>query len=273
MSLLEEIVAHKRASLAELSRKLELRMSSDPQISRPLDLVRRGEDGLLLCAEHKRRSPSGGLFDSTLSLEERVVRYARTGARLVSVLTDAPYFGGSYEDLARARKALDTDARVASSVRLLAKEFVIDALQVRAARAFGADAVLLIVRLLDEAALKALMAEASAQNLTALVEVTSEDELRRALASGAEVVGVNARDLDTLEMNPERAARVIAAIPRAVAAVHLSGIRTPAEVAALAEGRADAALIGETLMREADPGPMLDAMVEAAKIPRIPRFR
>ena len=158
-------------------------------------------------------------------------------------------------------------------MRLLAKEFVVDPLQVRAARAFGADAVLLIVRLLDDATLKALMAEVSAQNLTALVEVTTEDELRRSLASGAEVVGVNARDLDTLEMNPARAARVIAAIPRSVAAVHLSGIRTPAEVAALAEGRADAALMGETLMREADPGPMLDAMVEAANVPRAGRVR
>lgn len=276
MSLLEDIVDHKRASLAELSEQLELRISSAgprPQAPRPVELVRQDEEGLFLCAEHKRRSPSGGRFDSTLSLEQRVVRYAQAGVRLVSVLTDAPYFGGSYDDLARARMALDSEQGIADSVRLLAKEFVIDPLQVRAARAFGADAVLLIVRLLDDATLKALMAEVSAQNLTALVEVTTEHELRRALASGAEVVGVNARDLDTLVMNLERAARVIAAIPRSVAAVHLSGIKTPAEVATLAEGRADAALIGETLMREADPGPMLEAMVEAANVPRAGRDR
>jgi indole-3-glycerol phosphate synthase len=271
MSLLDDIVAHKRASLPALSEALERRTNQHEPlpVPRPVDLLRGEHDALFLCAEHKRKSPSGGLFDATLTLEERVVAYARAGARLVSVLTDEPYFAGSFEDLARARAALGSEESLASSTRLLAKEFVVDPLQVRAARAFGADAVLLIVRLLDDAALDRSMAEARASGLTALVEVTSEHELARALSVGAKLVGVNARDLDTLTMDAARAARVLAQIPADVAAVHLSGLKTPAEIAALAEGRADAALIGETLMRAADPRPLLEAMAEAARAPRV----
>lgn len=271
MSLLDDIVAHKRASLPALSEAIARHANEHEPVPapRPVDLLRGEHDGLFLCAEHKRKSPSGGLFDETLTLEERVLVYARAGARLVSVLTDGPYFGGSFDDLARARAALTSDAGLASSTRLLAKEFVIDPLQVRAARAFGADAVLLIVRLVDDAALERLMDETSASGLSALVEVTSEQELARALSAGAKLVGVNARDLDTLAMDAARAARVLGAIPEDVAAVHLSGIKTPAEVAALAEGRADAALIGETLMRAADPRPLLEAMAEAARTRRV----
>jgi indole-3-glycerol phosphate synthase len=121
------------------------------------------------------------------------------------------------------------------------------------------------VRILDAVTLATLVTEAVARGLTPLVEVVTDEERLRARQAGARLIGVNARDLDTLEMDREGATRVLAALDDTVVAVHLSGLATPADVAAVAEGRADAALIGEALMRQDDPSELLGRMVEAAR--------
>ena len=140
---------------------------------------------------------------------------------------------------------------------------MIEEAQLDAARAFGADAVLVIVRCLPPGKLAPMIAAARARQLVPLVEVVTEDEAARALDAGADLVGVNARDLDTLEMDGERAARVLATLPAAVTRVHLSGIAAPADVTRVAASPADAALVGETLMRQDDPEPLLRELVAA----------
>jgi indole-3-glycerol phosphate synthase len=186
---------------------------------------------------------------------------------MVSVLCDAPFFDGSWQHVQEVRAALD-DA--GSRVPLLAKEFVIEERQVQEARDRGADAVLLIARIVEPAQLNGLAEAARAEGVEPLIEVVDERELQDALAAGARIVGVNVRDLDTLQMDADRASRVTAAVPRGVVAVHLSGVRNAADAARVASGRADAALVGEALMRVDHPGRLLSEMCAAAagKSPR-----
>jgi indole-3-glycerol phosphate synthase len=180
---------------------------------------------------------------------------------MVSVLCDEAFFAGGWDDLANARARLD---REGLRVPLLAKEFVLDEVQIDLARAHGADAVLLIARIVRRDDLARLVAHARGAHLEPLVEIVDEEELDAALHAGARVIGVNARDLDTLAMDKERTARVVAAIPAGIVAVHLSGLTKAEAVRDVARTRADAALIGEALMRQDDPGPLLREMVEAA---------
>lgn len=255
--VLEKILASKRAEVARLgppNTTLPRRGGVDVRASL------RTKNSLALILEIKKRSPSAGQLSTALSVGERGCAYARGGAAMVSVLCDAPFFGGSWDDLAEARGALDADGL---STSLLAKEFILDPKQLDHARACGADAVLVIVRIAPDR-VRTLVEEALKRELEPLVEVANEDELRAALDAGARVVGVNARDLDTLEMDSVRAARVLAAIPDDVVAVHLSGLRRPEDVTSLAATRADAALIGEVLMREDDPTDLLKRMKAAA---------
>lgn len=262
--MLDRILIPKRAEIARM-----LAAMPRPPERRPrpglLDALRRPPGAKLrLLAEIKRRSPSAGDLSTALSPAERALVYARSGATMISVLTDGPFFGGSFEDLAACREALDAALGEARPF-LLCKEFILHPVQLDRALGAGADAALLIVRCLQRGELPGLVREAEARGLTPLVEVTTEDELSQAGAAGARVIGVNARDLNTLKMDAERAARVLAAIEPDVIAVHLSGLRGPEDVAAVARGRADAALIGEALMRRDDPGELLAAMVAAAR--------
>jgi indole-3-glycerol phosphate synthase len=210
-----------------------------------------------LIAEIKRRSPSAGQLSTALSVAERARAYERAGASMLSVLCDSHFFDGDYQHL--------QEARAATSLPLLCKEFVIDEAQLAAARAFGADAVLLIVRCLTPERTRQLVAAARAQELVPFVEVATEAELATALDAGADLIGVNARDLDTLVMDAERAARVLAAIPSSMTRVHLSGLSRPADVQRVRESGADAALVGEALMRESDPEPLLTELAHAAR--------
>ena len=174
-------------------------------------LLRRGlGDPLRIVAEVKKKSPSAGALSTALDAGARAEAYARAGATMVSVLVDAPFFGGSWDDLQSARARVDRGAR---DVPLLAKEFVLDSVQIARARAAGADAVLLIARIVSPGRLKELAAAARERDLEPLIEVVDEAELAAALDAGARVVGVNARDLDTLAMDGARTARVLAAIP------------------------------------------------------------
>jgi indole-3-glycerol phosphate synthase len=198
-----------------------------------------------------------------LSPAERAIAYARAGASMISVLTDAPFFGGSFADLAACREALDA-ALGAARPFLLCKEWVLHPIQLDRALDAGADAVLLIVRILEHGELPGLVREAEVRGLTPLVEVATDEELDRAHAAGARLIGVNARDLNTLKMDAARAAGVLARIDPETVAVHLSGLGKPEDVTRIAASRADAALIGEALMRRDDPSDLLAAMVRAA---------
>lgn len=254
MAILDAILEAKRSALPALRKRA---LPSAPRV-RGFDLARGPAAPLKLCAEIKLRSPSAGALSAKLTVGERARSYERAGASLVSVLTDGPFFSGRFEDLAEARAACD--------LPLLCKDFVLDECQLDLARAFGADAVLLIVRCLSEPRLNELLAGAHERGLAALVEVTTPAEMAVALASGAQLIGVNARDLDTLQVDPGRAAELVAAVPIGRVCVHLSGVSTPGSLKPIAEGRADAALIGEALMRQDDPEPLLRAFASVRPV-------
>ncbi len=261
VSLLAQILANKQREieeLAKLPRRRGHRQTLD--VTRAL---RRSQGGpLKLIAEIKLRSPSAGALHRGLSPADRALAYAEAQASMISVLCDASFFDGAWEHVTEARTRNDAANR---AVPILAKEYVLDERQVTEARDRGADAVLLIARIVSRPRLAELAAAARTESIEPLIEVVDEDELDAAVEAGVRVVGVNARDLDTLAMDPARAKRVLAAIPEGLVAVHMSGMREPGDVAGIAAGRVDAALIGEALMRDADPRPRLRAMAEAAR--------
>jgi indole-3-glycerol phosphate synthase len=249
--LLLRILDQKRADLPEL-RARKLPAAPGP---RPFSL-RRSAGKIQLIGEIKFRSPSAGPLSTVLSAAERARAYERAGASMVSVLCDSSFFDGSFTHLAEARAACE--------LPLLCKEFVIDEAQLDAAVAYGADAVLLIVRCLTPARLAELTRAARERRLEPFVEVVNDEESKWAVDAGATLIGVNARDLDTLEMDTARAARVLGALPGSATRVHLSGIAQPEDVQRVAASAADAALIGETLMRQDNPEARLRSLVAAA---------
>ena len=200
--------------------------------------------GLSLIAEHKRRSPSAGPIREDLLLEDVVGAYERGGAAALSILTEGPSFGGSLEDL-RA-------ARTAASLPLLRKDFVVDAYQVHESFAAGADAILLIVAALTSAQLSALHAEAHGLGLSALVEVHDGRELDVALALGAPVIGINNRDLKTLEVDTARTLELLPRVGGAALVISESGFNRAEQLDELARAGVDGVLIGEALMRSPD---------------------
>lgn len=251
--VLERILAQKRVDVE----RLRTARFPAPPPRRELALKRRPEEPLRLIAEIKRRSPSAGPLSTKLSVAERAGRYERGGASMISVLCDETFFDGSFEHL--------TQAREAAGLPLLCKDFVIDEVQLDAARGYGADAVLLIVRCLEGDRLPALIAAARERELEPFVEIVDDAEAARALDAGATLIGVNARDLDTLVMNPARARTTLANLPDLVTRVHLSGLAKPEDMAAVARGPAHAALLGEALMRLDDPEPLLVSLVASAR--------
>jgi indole-3-glycerol phosphate synthase len=261
--VLEAILESKRREIHGLKhRTCYTRIPDGPRQNVATSLRRAPGQPLRLIAENKRKSPSGGELSTALTAAQRALRYAKGGAAMVSILCDAPFFGGSWDDVVEVRKAL---VSAGHSIPVLAKEFVIDERQLREASASGADAVLLIARILDRERLAQLFVQASNLGLESLVEVVTEEELARAVEAGATLIGVNARDLDTLVIDPARAARVLAAIPEAAIPVYLSGLKAPEDVRRVAATRAHAALVGEALMRADDPRPLLTELVEAAR--------
>jgi indole-3-glycerol phosphate synthase len=251
--MLDEILDTKRNELEGLRRQA---LPAPPALRR-VDLRRSPGAPLKLIAEIKRRSPSAGELSRVLGIAARARAYERAGAHMLSVLCDTTYFDGAYAHLGEAREA--------TSLPILCKEFVLDEVQLDAARAYGADAVLLIVRCLEPARLATLLRASAERGLVALTEIHGAEEARVALDAGATLIGVNARDLDTLKLDAALAERVLDSLPGHVTAVHLSGIRDERQLAAVAGSRTDAALIGECLMREDDPEPLLRSLVAAAR--------
>ena len=203
------------------------------------------DEGISLIAEMKRASPSKGPIRPGASVTEVVRAYQEAGARAVSVLTEGAYFGGSLDDLVEARGACD--------LPLLRKDFVVDDYQLLEARAAGADAVLLIVAALDTEHLEHLMGMASDLGMDTLVEVHDEAEVETAVESGAEVIGINNRNLHSLEVDLETTFRLLADVPAGTVVVAESGITEREDVERLEEAGVDAILVGETLMRADDP--------------------
>lgn len=254
MSWLERILAAKRREIEALR---ELPRRERRTAPRPHGLRRAGGEPLRLLAEIKLRSPSAGALSTLLPPSARARAYEEAGAAAVSVLCDGPFFGGAPEHLAAARAAV--------SLPVLAKEFVLDEVQLDHLAAFEADLVLLIVRCLAPGAVRALVPAARRRGLEPLVEVVDEEEAAVALDAGAELIGVNARDLDTLRLDAARAARTIEALPASVVAIHLSGLASPRDVSAVRATAAHAALVGEALMRQDDPRALLRSLVSAAR--------
>jgi indole-3-glycerol phosphate synthase len=208
-------------------------------------LANGGDGRVAVIAEVKRRSPSKGDLAPDLVPEVLAKAYQEGGAACLSVLTDQEFFWGSVEDL--------VEARVATRLPVLRKDFTVSPFDVCDTRLMGADAVLLIAAALSPSELRELLALATAVGLDALVEVHDEVELGRALDAGATLVGVNQRDLVTFEVDSRRAERVVAAIPNGVVKVAESGIRGPEDARRLADAGFHAVLVGESLVTSADP--------------------
>ncbi len=211
-------------------------------------------------AEVKRRSPSQGAIRPDLDPAAHARAYARGGAVAVSVLTDEVHFGGSLDDLSRVAAAV--------ALPVLRKDFIIDALQILEARAAGASAVLLIVRVLTAERLGALAAVAATHRLATLVEVHTAAELEAALATRPTAVGVNARDLATFALDLRAAAGVIAQVPADVPVVAESGIEERGDVERLAAAGADFVLVGTSLSRRSDPETAVRALMGVGRVQR-----
>ena len=233
------------------------RLAARAQPAPPFAPALRSGSAVAVIAEIKRRSPSSGTIREGANAIELARQYQSAGAAALSVLTEAQHFGGSLEDL----------MQVARSVRLptLRKDFIVDPIQIYEAKAAGASAVLLIVRALTDEKLQSLAALARHIELATLVEVHAANELPRAIAAEPSVIGVNARDLETLVVDPARVAPVLAAVPPGIPAVAESGLKVRADVERAAADGADAVLVGTALAGSDDPG---TALKELLGVPR-----
>jgi indole-3-glycerol phosphate synthase len=248
-TVLDDIIAGVREDLARRQAdtslaELEARVAARPPALDALAALR-AAPGMAVIAEVKRSSPSRGALAPIGDPAALAGQYAAGGASAVSVLTEARRFSGSLHDLAAVRAAV--------RIPVLRKDFVVEPYQVTEARAFGADLVLLIVAALDQPALVALLAQVEALGMTALVEVHDEQETRRALDAGARLVGVNARNLKTLQVDPGVFARLRPLLPEATVTVAESGIRGVQDVQTYAAAGARAVLVGEALVTGGDP--------------------
>jgi indole-3-glycerol phosphate synthase len=253
MTMLDEIVAATRRRLLELIDRQasfeELAAGMPPAPSFRNALV--GE-GLAVIAEVKRRSPSRGDLDPGLDPVAQAAQYAAGGAAAVSVLTEPDYFSGSPDDLLAVAASVPVPA--------LRKDFIVHPVQIWEARALGASAVLLIVAILDQDELAELLGIAGEAGLDALVEVHDADEAQAAVAAGAEIVGVNNRNLADFSVDlatAEKLAPLLAEVPVTVAE---SGIFTGADAARMATAGYDAVLVGEALVRAADPAALVSEL-------------
>jgi indole-3-glycerol phosphate synthase len=247
MSILDQIVREKRAEAARLEPWAAALRRQAEAAPGPRDLrggLRRGSE-VAVVAEVKRRSPSAGWLRRDGGAAGLASLYEHGGAAAVSVLTDGPHFGGSREDLEAVRRAV--------GVPVLRKDFIVAPVQVYETRAMGADGVLLIVRLLEDGLLRELLGLARELGLSGLVEVHGLGELERALAAGADLVGINNRDLSRFETDLSVTEALAPEVPEEVVLVAESGIGGVEDVDRVAAVGVDAVLVGELVVRSADP--------------------
>lgn len=256
MTFLDDVLKAKRREVKSLRNKPSaFAGGTDSGFARALRVR-----GLSVIAEIKRRSPSKGPLAPDLDVAKTARAYALGGAAAISCLTDREFFGAHLDDLQSARTA---------SLPVLRKDFLIDEVQVDESIGMGASAVLLIVRILDNARLKTLLGYAESRGLQALVEVHDEAEIDRALEVGASIIGVNNRDLKTLIVDPGRALRLRPRIPKGVLIVAESGVKTRDDMKRIEAAGFDAVLIGETLATSPDPAAKLRELLgQAVEAPR-----
>jgi len=249
-TILDEIVAAKRLEVQEAKRRMPLdELESQAAEAPPVRDFRASLEGpgpIRLIAEVKKASPSAGVIRADFDPVQIARTYQAFGADCLSVLTDAPYFQGHLSYLARVRAAV--------ALPILRKDFLIDEYQVVEARMAGADAVLLIAEILDDAALSSLLQRARSLGMAALVELYEEENLDRVLAAGSDLVGINNRDLTRFETDLEHTFRLRPRIPEGVLLVSESGIGDRSDVSRLEAAGVDAILVGETLMKAPDIG-------------------
>ncbi len=266
MGVLDDIVAGVREDLAlrqaqvSLDRLKERCVHVDPALD-PMPVFR--GPGVSVIAEVKRSSPSRGELAPITDPAALAAEYQAGGAAVISVLTEQRRFSGSLEDLVRVRCTVD--------IPVLRKDFVVTAYQLFESRAAGADLVLLIVAALRDAQLVSLIERAESIGLTPLVEAHSADEVRRAVDAGARIIGVNNRDLQTLEVDPTTFARLAPGIPDGIIRVAESGVRGPRDVIELARAGADVILVGEALVTGRDPRTGVADLVAAGAHPAVHR--
>ncbi|MBG6191526.1 indole-3-glycerol phosphate synthase [Arthrobacter sp. CAN_A212] len=266
MSVLDDIIAGVREDLAPRVAALPLEQLRDDAMSAvaPRDAYAAllGDDtGITLIAEVKRRSPSKGALadiDDPAALAER---YETGGAAVVSVLTEQRRFGGSLADLDAVRAAVD--------LPLLRKDFTVDEYQIWEARAHGADLILLIVAALTDDELRGFLALTHQLGMNALVETHTTDEVERAVSAGAKIIGINVRNLKTLDIDRSVFAPLAAGIPTGTLIIAESGVRDVADVGRFASDGADAILVGEALVRHDNPQDTIAAFLDAGRSARL----
>jgi indole-3-glycerol phosphate synthase len=261
----EDLAARReRTSLDELKERAHRQVPAKDAhgLLRPRDSEQRG---VKVIAEVKRKSPSKGALADIADPAALAAQYELGGASVISVLTEQRRFGGSLEDLRAVRCAVD--------VPVLRKDFVVGSYQLWEARAWGADVVLLIVAALEQDALVSLVERTHSLGMTALVEVLDADEVARAVDADARVIGVNARDLRTLEVDNRTFADLAPLIPDRIVKVAESGVQGPRDVVEYARAGADAVLVGETLVRGDDPRRAVADLVAAGAHPAVQAVR
>ncbi|MFC7216658.1 indole-3-glycerol phosphate synthase TrpC [Streptomyces polyrhachis] len=264
MSVLDEIIDGVREDLAERQARVSLEELKERAARAPSArdgvAALKGDSVRVVC-EVKRSSPSKGALAAIADPAALAADYEAGGAAVISVLTEQRRFGGSLADLEAVRAKVD--------VPILRKDFIVTAYQLWEARAYGADLVLLIVAALEQEALVSLVERAESIGLTPLVEVHDEDEVERAVAAGAKIIGVNARNLRTLRVDRSTFDRVAPEIPAGIVKVAESGVRGPHDLIAYANEGADAVLVGESLVTGKDPRAAVADLVAAGAHPAL----
>ena len=266
MTVLEDIIVGVREDLAVREAALPLdalkeRVQQTPSARDAVAALRGGPDAVTVIAEVKRSSPSKGALAAIADPAGLAAEYEAGGASAISVLTEQRRFGGSLADF--------DDVRAAVDVPLLRKDFIVTPYQVWEARAHGADLVLLIVAALEQTVLTSLVERVHSLGMTALVEAHDREETSRAVDAGAQVIGVNARNLHTLEVDRSTFAACVDLIPSSVLRVAESGVRGPHDVLDYARAGADVVLVGEALVTQGAPRQAVADMVGAGSHPSL----
>lgn len=264
MTVLDDIIVGVREDVARRMAQVSIEdlKARAARVGQAQDVARLlREQAVAVIAEVKRSSPSKGALADIADPAALASAYEAGGAHCISVLTEERRFGGSLADLAAVRAAVD--------VPVLRKDFIVTSYQLWEAKAYGADMILLIVAALEQEALVSLIERAHSLGLTALVEVHDEAEIDRAVAAGAVVIGVNARNLKTLEVDRGTFARVANRIPESCVKVAESGVRDAHDLIAYAEAGADAVLVGESLVKDKDPRMAVHDLVTAGAHPAL----
>ena len=269
MTVLDDIIAGVREDLVDRQAAVDLaelqRLAQQRPSALSTDAALRDGDAVKVIAEVKRSSPSKGALAAIADPAALAGDYEAGGASVISVLTERRRFGGSLEDLAAVRAAVD--------VPVLRKDFIVSSYQVWEARAHGADLVLLIVAALEQEALVSLTERVHSLGMTALVEVHDPEEVSRAVDAGARVIGVNCRDLRTLEVDRTHFARVAPLIPSGIVRIAESGVRGPHDVLEYARAGAHAVLVGESLVVGKNPRSSVADLVAAGAHPALRKVR